>query len=259
MSVTTPNMGLVKWTEGSDPYDHTQLAANFQKLDEHDHTTGKGARLKGSSLEAEAVDTAELKSASVTNAKLAGSITSDKLTAGVINSLGDFKWWWRPNEATSLPSGGWVVATGQTLTSSEHNFAGGGSITLPNMIGKFPRGVEAANIGSSGGAATINLAHSHNVNSHTHTINSHNHGLNLESGFNANTNLKISQDLSGSAWAHTDNENNTPHRHSISGNSEGTSLTTNGGTGTTDSSLSASQSILPPYIGFLPLIKVKNS
>lgn len=259
MAITTPNMGLIKWTEGSDPYDHTQLAANFQRIDEHDHTATKGVRLKGASLENEAIDTAQLKDASVTNAKLAGSITADKLGPGIVNSLGDFKWWWRPNELTPLPASGWVIVAGQTLSSSQHEFPGGGSIHLPNMIGKFAYGVEVANIGLAGGTATINLSHGHNVNAHTHTVNAHNHALNLESGFNANTNLKISQDLSGSAWVHSDDNNNQPHRHSINGSSEATGLTTNASTSTTDSSLSSSQSILPPYVGLLPLIKVKNS
>ena len=259
MATTTPNMGLIKWTEGTDPYDHTQLSANFQRIDEHDHTSTKGVRLKGSSLENEAIDTAQLKDASVTNAKLAGGITADKLGPGIVNSLGDFKWWWRPNELTPLPGSGWVVAAGQTLSSFQHEFPGGGSISLPNLIGKFVYGVEVASIGLTGGTATINLAHGHNVNAHTHTVNPHNHGLNLESGFNANTNLKISQDLSGNAWVHSDDNNNQPHRHPINGSSEATGLTTNASTATTDNSLSSSQSILPPYVGLLPLIKVKNS
>ena len=112
---TTVNMGLIKWNESLDLYDHTQLAGNFQLVDEHDHTAGKGKRLKGSSLENEAIDTAQLKDKSVTNAKRAGGITADKLAPGILGSLGDFKWWWRPNGATPLPGSGWVICAGQTL------------------------------------------------------------------------------------------------------------------------------------------------
>lgn len=259
MPSTTPKMGLIKWSEGSDPYDHTQLATNFQKIDEHDHTTGKGTRLVGASLEAEAIDTEQLADSSVTNAKLAGGITADKLSSEVVNSLGDLKWWWRPSEATAIPGGGWVIAKGQTLSASEHEFSGGGSIVLPNLIGKFAFGVLAESLGSTGGASTVNLSHTHSVNSHTHSINPHNHPLNLETGYNANTNLKISQDLGGNAWVHSDNENNVPHKHSIGGSSDSVGLTTNGETATTDARLSSSQSIIPPYVGLLPLIKVKNS
>lgn len=259
MSVTTPKMGLIKWTEGTDPYDHSQLATNFQKIDEHDHTSTKGTRLKGASLENEAIDTAQLKDASVTNAKLAGGITADKLAPGIVDFLGDLKWWWRPNGSTPLPGSGWVLAAGQTLKASEHEFAGGGSIILPNLINRFPLGVETASIGVNGGVSTINLAHAHNVNAHAHTVNPHNHTLNLDSGYNANTNLKISQDLAGNAWVHSDETNNTPHKHSINGSSNEIGLTTNTSTSTTDSALSSVQSIFPPYVGLLPLIKVKNS
>lgn len=259
MASTTPNMGLIKWTAGTDPYDHSQLASNFQRVDEHDHTSGKGVRLKGASLENEAVDTTQLKDKSVTNSKLAGGITADKLASGVVDDLGDFKMWWRPNSSTPIPSGGWVVAAGQSLNSKEHEFAGGGTIILPNLLERFVYGVEIANIGQTGGSRTINLAHSHNVNPHSHTIGPHSHFLSLETGYNAQTNLKISQDLSGSSWVHADNANNVPHKHSINGSVETTGLTTDAASSSTDERLSNSQSIIPPWVGMLPLIKVKNS
>lgn len=258
MPITTPNMGLVKWTELSDPYDHSQLSGNFQKIDEHDHTAGKGKRLSGASLENEAIDTAQVKDASITNAKLAGSITADKIAPGVVNKVGDFIWWWRPSESTPLPGEGWVVAEGQSLLASEHEFPGGGTIILPNLIECFARGVVAASIGTTGGASTVNLSHSHNVNPHQHVVPAHTHGLNLETGYNAQTNLKISQDLTGTAWVHSDNENNVPHKHSINGSADLTGVTTEAATSTTDGKLSSTQSIIPPWVGLLPLIKVKN-
>lgn len=259
MAANTLNMSLIKWNEGTDPYDHTQLSGNFQIIDEHDHTAGRGVRLKGASLENEAINTAQLKNASVTNAKLAGGITADKLASGIINSLGDLKFWWRSNPATAIPSGGWVIAAGQTLLGSEHEFAGGGSITLPNLINRFVRGSEIEGIGLTGGASTINLNHSHNVAAHEHSVNPHAHTINLESGFGAATNLKVSQDFAGSAWVHSDNANNQQHRHSINGLVNATGITTNAATSTTDANLSAAQTIIPPYVGLLPLIKVKNS
>lgn len=273
MAITTANMGLVKWTELSDPYDHTQLSGNFQKIDEHDHTVGKGKRLSGAALESEAINTAQLKDKSVTNAKLAGGISADKLAPGTIDSLGDFKWWWRPNSSTPLPGNGWVVAAGQTLSSSNHDFPGGGNITLPNLINRFIIGVELGSVGVTGGSSTINLSHSHSVNphqhnvpGHQHTVPPHTHFINLQSGFNYVTNLKISQDSSGSSWVHADNSSGQEHRHSINGNADSVSLTTDSTSvltdpagGSTDSRLSSSQSILPPHVGFLPLLKVKNS
>lgn len=259
MTITTTNMGLVKWSELTDPYDHTQLSGNFQKIDEHDHTSGKGKRLSGASLESEAINTPQLKDASVTNAKLAGGITADKLGAGVVATLGDTKMWYRPNGSTPIPGGGWVIMAGQTLKASEHEFPGGGSIVLPNAIGRTTFGVEAALIGTSGGVSVINLEHAHAVNPHYHAIDPHNHFLNLETGYNANTNLKISQDNSGSSWVHSDNNNNQPHKHSINGSSDSVGLNTQNDAGTTTDARLSAVSIIPPYVGLLPMLKVKNS
>lgn len=256
----TPNMGLVKWNLLSDPYDHSQLAGNFDAIDAHDHTEDKGRQIPTEGIEDLAIVTMKIADASVTTAKLADkAVTSTKIADGVTASLGDFKWWWRPSLLLSVPTGGWVIAQGQSLTSSQHDFPGGGTITLPNLMDKFIRGVTSDNIGSLGGSATINLNHSHNVNGHTHTIQPHSHFLNLQSGFGAATNLKISQDLAGSSWVHADDANNQEHRHSINGSADSTGLTTDSASSSTDGRLSSSQSIIPPWIGFLPLIKVKNS
>lgn len=258
MAITTTNMGLVKWSELTDPYDHTQLSGNFQKIDEHDHTTGKGARLSGASLTGESIGTIQLANGSVTNIKLAGGITTDKLAPGVLGYVGQFMWWWRPNGSTPLPEGTWVICAGQTLIAAQHEFGGGGSIILPNLIGRTIFGQEPGSIGIVGGASTLNLEHAHVVNEHTHSVPAHTHFLNLETGYNANTNLKISQDLSGSSWVHADNENNVAHKHSINGSAQEAGPWTSGGaTSTTDSRLS-NVSIIPPFVGFLPLLKVKN-
>lgn len=255
----TPNMGLIKWSALADPYDHTQLAGNFQKIDEHDHTSGKGIQIPTAGIADNAITTAKVLDAAITNEKLAGNISASKLGAGVTASLGDLKFWWRPNGSTSVPTGGWVIAAGQSLIAAEHEFPGGGTIILPNLIGKFPQGAETADIGVTGGVATININHSHAVNSHTHNVPAHLHSISLESGFGAATNLKISQDLAGNAWVHSDNENNVQHRHSINGNVGSTSVVTEGSTASTDSALSSAQSIVPPFVGLLPLLKVKNS
>lgn len=258
MSITTPNMSLVKWTEGSDPYDHTQLAGNFQRIDEHDHTAGKGVRLSGASLIAEAINTAQLANLSVTDAKLAGGITADKLAPGVLATLGQFMWWWRPNISTGIPAApAWQICAGQTLTAAQHEFPGGGSIILPNLIGRTVFGMEPASIGVSGGAAEINTFHTHFVNAHAHHIAGHSHELNLETGYNANTNLQVQQNPGGSAWAHTDNANNAAHKHSIGPANSGTvELNTEAASSSTDAQ-GGVFSIIPPYYGLLPLVRVK--
>ena len=48
MSLITPNMSLTVWNSLTDKYDHSQLAANFVALDQHDHSPGRGAQINGS-------------------------------------------------------------------------------------------------------------------------------------------------------------------------------------------------------------------
>lgn len=43
--IVLPNMGLVKWDSLSDYFSHEQLAANFEALDNHNHTSGKGVQI----------------------------------------------------------------------------------------------------------------------------------------------------------------------------------------------------------------------
>jgi hypothetical protein len=70
---TLPNLGLIKWDNINDYFSHTQLAANFQLLDDHDHTSTKGKQIPAGGLGAASVDTAAIQDAAVTNAKIAAS------------------------------------------------------------------------------------------------------------------------------------------------------------------------------------------
>lgn len=66
-----PEMGLVGWNLLSDDFDHTQLLANWAKLNLHDHTPGKGQLIPTAGLANLAVTTAKLADDAVTNAKIA--------------------------------------------------------------------------------------------------------------------------------------------------------------------------------------------
>lgn len=75
MSTTYTNIGLTAWTSGSDFFNHTQLANNFQAIDNHDHSAGKGLQ----------VPTSGLQNLAVTGPKIAASaIDSSKILDGSI-------------------------------------------------------------------------------------------------------------------------------------------------------------------------------
>lgn len=102
--------------------------------------------------------------------------------------------WWRPaNSGMNVPSG-FVICDGSQYSSSQHDFPGGGTVTVPDLRNKFILGASiskndnvdatagplgtlesdpnnAPGIGGKGGTNALrNLTH-------THTISGHNHNL----------------------------------------------------------------------------------
>jgi len=80
MSTTSTNMGLVEWNELTDPYDSSQLVFNWEAIDNHNHTTGKGVQ----------IPTGGIIDGAITNAKVNSSaaIVYSKLNLGgnVVNA-----------------------------------------------------------------------------------------------------------------------------------------------------------------------------
>jgi hypothetical protein len=197
MASITPNMGLTKWDLSSDPYDHTQLAANFSAIDLHDHSTGKGVKIGSGGIANNAIITALIASGAVTtNQILDGTITLADISNALwdaIQPIGSVLYLWLPSGASydlETNSGGrWVLARGQTLTTAQHDFdlAYGinTSIIITDCRNRYPLGADVAGTGSGVatppsigllvGGHSINLNHTHTGNSHTHTIASHTH------------------------------------------------------------------------------------
>jgi hypothetical protein len=50
MAVTSTNMSLRIWNLLNDPFDHAQLATNWDKVDQHDHTSGRGVQIPTAGL-----------------------------------------------------------------------------------------------------------------------------------------------------------------------------------------------------------------
>lgn len=71
MAFTTPKMSLRIWDQLADPYDHNQLADNWSKVDQHDHTPGRGVLIPTEGINDGAITTTKIADASITIAKLA--------------------------------------------------------------------------------------------------------------------------------------------------------------------------------------------
>jgi hypothetical protein len=210
----TPFMGLTAWDLGDDPYDHTQLAANFDALDGHDHTSGKGRQIPkdgiansaidGTKLAANAVnplvhipansipDTRladnsvgrrHLQDSAVGSAELEnGSVTAAKLDPTIL-PVGITAMWYR-GDAAVLPPTNWEVMDGRSWSTIPNALGAGGTQlntgVIPDMTNKFPLGSALAGTGTGpdlppGIGATAGQ-HERNL-SHTHVAAAHSHSV----------------------------------------------------------------------------------
>lgn len=295
MSTISSNMGLVVWGSASDPYDHTELAANFNKIDSHDHTPGSGVIIGTAGINPGAITTSRIADQAVTRAKIApGAVGSAQLDTGYVHPLGSVIAWWYPYDFLSAPAG-WVIPRGQTLSAAQHDF-GGGSITLPDLQNSFILGAATSNTGSgptfspamgdSGGDNVRQFGHTHTVNGHTHTIAGHDHTVNshahqVSSHDHGSGSLDMDKSAARTQQIKTDNTGaqradtigapgDQGHKHNVSGRvadaspmtdsrSPGTDtvgLTTNSSTATTNTGLSGLD-IRPNFVGLLWIMKVR--
>lgn len=162
--IVLPNMGLVKWNEVTDYFSHEQLAANFQALDEHNHTAGKGAQIAfgglaplsvgpenlregvftASKLGNESIETSKIKNLAITTAKIASAaVTEEKMASpsnGVYRTIfqqsGNFG---NKNVAGTYILGPkvWPTETGVTETSLPYFYFVNADYTVANKTLKF--------------------------------------------------------------------------------------------------------------------------
>lgn len=183
MAFSTPNMSLMAWNNASDPYDHDELSDNFLKLDQHDHSVGKGVQIGTGGIADHAITEDKIYPGSLGAGALADdSITERKLNPYIV-PVGMVTPWWRPNTTYPVPVG-WQICDGRTISVGEHSFDVAGSIVLPDLRNKFilgaletggssdPTPTQSPSIGASPSRLhTEDISHSHQVSSHTHWMN----------------------------------------------------------------------------------------
>lgn len=92
--------------------------------------------------------------------------------------------WWRPDSSVAVPDG-FVVCSGGTISSANHDFGTGQAINVPDLSNKFVLGAKTASgtntagnassnaplVGDTGGSnATRDMTHTHTTYSHNHTL-----------------------------------------------------------------------------------------
>lgn len=88
MAFNTANMGLRVWDQVTDPFNHTELAANWDKIDVHDHTGGvKGLPITANALANNAVTTDKILNSNVTGVKVANGTLADMKFSTPANAM----------------------------------------------------------------------------------------------------------------------------------------------------------------------------
>lgn len=176
-----------------------------------------------------------------------GTITADKLASGVATPPGVVQAY----AGSSAPTG-WLTCDGSAVSRTTYAalFAaigtaygsGNGATTfnLPNLADRFPMGKSGTRaLGTTGGAATVDLSHTHTTANHTLTV--------AEMPAHSHSSTDIFKDYNGGGTVHfylaenTSSAVSTPMGNSSTG---GDGAHNHGNTG---SALSSSQSIVNPY------------
>lgn len=85
MAYTSTKMGLSVWDQPNDRYDHNQLADNWNKVDFHDHTLGRGVQIPTEGIADGAITNVKL-DPSVVITIPDNSVTSAKIAAGAVQT-----------------------------------------------------------------------------------------------------------------------------------------------------------------------------
>ena len=173
------------------------------------------------------------------------SIGEANLVDGVFVPIGGVIDYWSGGGALPV---NWEICDGSNVATSGSPLLG---IAKPSMTDKFVRGVANQNLRTTpvtGGAASVNISHSHTVNNHAHGLGGHSHGYSGTTGW--------VQAWEGGGLNAGSNMPNA-HYHYMAFTTGGPSGASDGSAPGTDAQLSSTQSILPSYVGMVKIVRVK--
>jgi hypothetical protein len=133
MAVTTSNMSLKRWNLSGDGFSYTELSDNFNLIDAHDHTTGKGVQVPTAGIANSAVTLAKLATNSIDATKILDASVTDTELASPNNAV------WRPvfQHSAQIPA-----ATSGTLYASLAGWAS----NLSSAVELFPWSLTAVDV-----------------------------------------------------------------------------------------------------------------
>lgn len=176
MATNSTNMLLRIWNALSDPFSHDELEANWNKVDTHDHSTGKGVQISTGGIADFAITSIKMDSEAVAIANLASDVSLRLLPPAVMV----------PYPGTAAP-GGWAMCDGASVLragayadifaviGTTYGSVDGTHFTLPDMKGRTAVGADPGHVrllnhellGNYGGLERVTLtagelpAHAH--------------------------------------------------------------------------------------------------
>lgn len=125
MPSTSPKMSLRVWNLEQDQYDHAQLADNWFRVDQHDHTPGRGVQIPTEGIADSAITQAKI-AAGVQAAPPDGSITLAKVAADLQTDYDRHLGVWKPlgiERAVQINAGATAGTYGMPFMAVSNTFA----------------------------------------------------------------------------------------------------------------------------------------
>lgn len=155
---TTAKMGLTSWDQQTDAYSYAQFAANWQTLDFHDHSPGRGTPVAAGGLAPGAV---------LSNSIAAGVVGLQHLAPTTLQDLG-------LNWDSQVGRGYWSKAGADTTTSTSFTSLGdvvsGIVLSSGGLIIVQYHGLFKTNNGADAASADIFLNSNQSINSSTGVV-----------------------------------------------------------------------------------------
>jgi hypothetical protein len=165
----SPAMSLDIWNTTSDPYSHEQLADNFLRIDQHDHSTGKGSQIPTAGIRDYAITSSKIAPGAVGSEQIATNLAISVPTGTILAFAG----------ATIPPN--YIICQGQQVSRSTYanlfsvigviygSGDGVSTFNVPNLVDNFLLG--AGNVISLGEYVAISLQTSGATNSELLGVN----------------------------------------------------------------------------------------